>query len=62
MGSKYTDAQKNASLKYQRSHAQIKITVSKDQKERYQRHVSRKGMNLTGLIVDLLEKDIGDAN
>lgn len=55
MGEKYTEAQKRASLKYQANKAQIKITVSPDQRERYQKLASSRGKSLTELIVELLE-------
>ena len=58
MGNKYTEAQKRASLNYQKDKAQIKITVSKKQREAYQKHAESKGTDLTKLIVGLLEKDM----
>lgn len=58
MGNAYTEAQKRASLKFQKDKAQIKITVDKAQRERYKAHAQSKGKTLTDLIVDLLESDI----
>lgn len=58
MAEKYTEAQKRASLAYQKSKAQIKITVDKEVREKFQRHAENKGTTLTALIVDLLDKDI----
>lgn len=58
MGSKYTDAQKKASLNYQKNKAQIKFTVSTEQREKYQEYAKSQNTNLTKLIVDLLEKEI----
>lgn len=58
MGGKYTDAQKKAILKYQESKTTIKITVTPDQKEKYKKLAESKGLNLTQLIIKLLE----DAN
>ncbi len=55
MGKEYTEAQKKASLKYQADKAQIKITVSPDQREKYKALASSRGLNLTQLIVKLLE-------
>lgn len=55
MGKDYTEAQKRASLKYQATMAQIKITVTKDQRDRYQKMAESRGTNLTQLIVELLE-------
>ena len=58
MGREYTEAQKKASLAYQQNKAQIKITVSKEQRDQYQKHAESKGISLTALIVELLEKDM----
>ena len=60
MGEKYTEAQKRASLKYQADKAQIKITVTPDQRDRYQKLATDRGVTLTKLIVDLLEDNIKD--
>lgn len=58
MAEKYTEAQKRASLKYQADKAQIKITVTPEQRESYQKLASERGKSLTQLIVDLLEDSI----
>ena len=58
MGKKYTEAQKKASLNYQKDKAQLKITVSREQRDKFQRHAERNGTTLTALIIDLLNKDI----
>lgn len=55
MAEKYTEAQKRASLKYQQDKAQIKITVTPEQRDKYQKLASDRGVSLTKLIVDLLE-------
>ena len=60
MANKYTEAQKRASLKYQAEKAQIKITVTPDQRDRYQKLASDRSVTLTKLIVDLLEDNIKD--
>lgn len=60
MANKYTEAQKRASLKYQADKAQIKITVTPDQRDRYQKLATDRGVTLTKLIVDLLENNIKD--
>lgn len=62
MGEKYTEAQKRASLKYQADKAQIKITVTPDQRDRYQKLASDRGVSLTQLIVELLEDSIKDGH
>jgi predicted DNA binding CopG/RHH family protein len=59
MGGKYTDAQKKAILKYQENKTTIKITITPDQKEKYKQLAENKGLNLTQLIVNLLEKESG---
>lgn len=55
MAEKYTEAQKRASLKYQSGKAQIKITVSTEQRDKYQKLANDRGVTLTKLITDLLE-------
>ena len=60
MGGKYTEAQKKAILKYQESKTTIKITVTPDQKEKYKELAESKGLNLTKLIINLLEKESGN--
>lgn len=60
MAEKYTEAQKRASLKYQADKAQIKITVTPDQRDRYQKLAAERGVTLTKLIVDLLESLTGE--
>ena len=55
MAEKYTKAQKRASLKYQADKAQIKITVTQEQRDRYQKLAAERGVSLTKLIVGLLE-------
>lgn len=56
MAEKYTEAQKRASLKYQQNKAQIKITVSKEQREKFKAKAQAAGMNLSQYIVKLLEE------
>ena len=59
MGNKYTEAQKRASIKYlSESTDNIQIRVKKGDKNRYKDHAQAKGVSLTALIVELLEKDI----
>ena len=58
MSGKYTDAQKKASLDYQRKMAQLKRTVTKEERDLYQKHASKKGVTLTTLIKELLNKDL----
>lgn len=58
MAGKYTEAQKRASLAYQQDKAQIKLTVTKEMRAKYQNHAKSKNMTLTGLIIELLEADM----
>ena len=58
MGGKYTEAQKKATLKYQENKSVIKITVTPDQKEKYKKLAESKGLSLTQLIIELLNKDM----
>ena len=58
MGSKYTEAQKNASLNYQKTKSQLKITIPKENLARYQEHARTKGVTMTELIVNLIENDM----
>lgn len=58
MGDKYTEAQKRASLAYQKDKAQIKITVTKEMREKYREHAEKKGISITELITTLLAKDM----
>lgn len=55
MAEKYTEAQARASKKYMCDKSQIKITVSKSQRDKYQKLAADRGVSLTKLIVSLLE-------
>lgn len=57
MANKYTEAQKKATLKYQADKVKIQILVSPDKREKYRELASSRGLSLTQLIVDLLEKE-----
>lgn len=58
MAGTYNDAQKRASLKYQKAMAQVKITITKEQREQWQNHAKKKGVTLTALITELIENDM----
>lgn len=61
MGGKYTEAQKRASQKYKaESRDKLTLDIPKGFKERYKKHAEKRGMSLTALVVDLLERDIKD--
>lgn len=55
MAEKYTEAQKRASYKYQSDKVKIQILVTPEQRERYRTLAESKGLNLTQLIMKLLE-------
>lgn len=55
---KYTEAQKQAILKYQNSHARLNITLDIKQKERFQEHAQRLGISVTEMILKAVEADI----
>lgn len=57
MGREYTEAQKAATLKYQNKMAQIKITVTPEQRDKYRELADQRGTTITGLIVELLEME-----
>lgn len=56
MANKYTEAQKRASYKYQADKVKIQILVTPEQREKYKALASSKGLNLTQLIIKLLEE------
>ena len=63
MGSKYTEAQKNASIKYLRENTDdIRIRVPKGKKDEYKALAERNGMSLNALIIELLEQKIKGRN
>ena len=62
MAEKYTEAQKRASLRYQKDRAQVKITIPKEQRERWKDHAKQKNTDLTHMIIDLVERDIESGN
>ena len=60
MANKYTEAQKKATLKYQADKVKIQILVNPDRREKYRALASSKGLSLTQLIINLLEKESGN--
>lgn len=59
MGGKYTEAQKRASQKYKAaSRDKLTLDIPKGYKERYKTHAENRGVSLTALVVELLERDI----
>lgn len=55
MGKEYTEAQKRATLKYQADKVKIQVLVTPEQREKYKALARSRGLNLTQLIVKLLE-------
>lgn len=59
MGSSYTEAQKNASIRYLKEKTDsIQIRVPKGKKEEYKQQAERKGESLNAYIIRLIEQDI----
>lgn len=62
MGNKYTDAQKRASEKYKATRReQLNLDVPKGIKEKYKAYAQSKGISLTKLIMELIEKDMQES-
>lgn len=56
VGSKYTDAQKKASIKYiQEKTDDIRIRTPKGTKERWKQAADAKGMSLTQFVIEAVE-------
>lgn len=61
MGSKYTEAQKKASIKYlQDKTDDIRIRVPKGIKEKWRAEAEKRGKSLNQLIIDAVEREIKD--
>lgn len=59
MGGKYTEAQKRATAKYKLNHRdKITLDFPKGSKDKYKAYAQSKGVSLTKLICDLVEKDM----
>ena len=59
MGAKYTEAQKQASIKYLKENTDdIRIRVPKGKKEEYKQLAENNNMSLNALIIELLERKI----
>lgn len=57
----YNDKAKQATMKYMREKRdKLTLNLPLGDKERYKAHAERRGKSLTGLIVELLERDIED--
>ena len=63
MGSKYTDAQKKASIKYiQEKTDDIRIRTPKGTKERWKQVADTKGMSLTQFVIEAVEAAVIQAS
>lgn len=59
MGAKYTPAQKRAAEKYKAEHREaLRLDMPKGSKDKYKAYAQSKGVSLTKLICDLVEKDM----
>jgi len=60
MGSKYTEAQKRASIKYlKESTDDIRIRTKKGTKDRWKEAAEKQGKSLSQFIIDCVEQGIG---
>jgi len=54
----YSEAQKNATLKYRKeNYARINLDLKKEKKEQYKSQAAARGLSLNAYIVSLLEAD-----
>ena len=59
MGAKYTEAQKRAAEKYKVAHReQLKLDLPKGSRAKYKAYPEYKGVSLTKLFADLINKDM----
>lgn len=59
MGAKYTEAQKRAAEKYKAAHREaLRLDLPKGNKEKFKAYARSKGVSLTNLITELLNKDM----
>ena len=59
MGAKYTEAQKRAAEKYKAAHREsLRLDIPKGSKDKYKAYAQSKGVSLTTLIIDLINKDM----
>lgn len=59
MGNKYTDSQRRAAEKYKATRReQLNLDVPKGVKEKYKAYAQSKGVSLTKLFMELINKDM----
>jgi len=57
----YNEVSKKATMKYMKEKREnLNINLPLGDKARYKEHAQKKGLSLTALIVELLEKDISE--
>ncbi len=58
----YDDKSKERTMKYMKENRdKLTLNLPRGDKERYREHARNRGKSLTGLIVDLIEKDIKES-
>jgi predicted HicB family RNase H-like nuclease len=56
---KYNDKAKDRTIRYMKDKRdKLTLNLPKGDKERYKAHAEKQGKSLTGLIVELIEKDM----
>ncbi|MCC8065923.1 MAG: hypothetical protein LIO94_02295 [Clostridiales bacterium] len=62
MGAKYTEAQKRATMKYQKENTSlIGIRVSKEKRALYQSEAEKAGKSLSAFIIDIVDEKIAES-
>lgn len=55
----YSEAQKNATLKYrEKAYSRITLDIKKENKDRYRAQAEKRGMSLQAYIISLIEADM----
>jgi len=55
----YSEAQKNATLKYRKeNYARINLDLKKEKKDAYKAQAEKRGMSLNAYIIHLIEQDM----
>ena len=59
MGSKYTEAQKNATANYMKDKHTIRVVVTKEEADRYKKAAEERGYpSLNKFIIDCIKKEM----
>lgn len=59
MGSKYTEAQANATANYMADKHTIRVVVTKEKADEYKKAASAEGKSLNKFVIDCIEKRMG---